>query len=194
MENLENEEWRDVPGYEGLYQVSNMGRVYSLPKKWISGNGGVGGHSGKFLKPRIKEKEYLQITFCKNGKMKSFEMQQIVAMAFLNHIPCGHNVIVDHIDENPSNNKLENLQLLTQRGNTLRIKKGKGYTSDFKGAYWHKAGNGWASKIVLNNDRIYLGLFKKEEHAAKAYQLALANLDKFNGDKKEFRKLIKSLI
>jgi hypothetical protein len=194
MQNLENEEWRDVPGYEGLYQVSDMGRVKSLPKEWVAGKGVVRKHDGKILKPKINEKGYLKITFCNNGKMKYFEMQQIVAMAFLNHIPCGHKVIVDHRDENPSNNKLENLQLLTQRGNTLRIKKGKGYSSDFKGVCWHKQMSKWHSRIEINKKTVSLGLFTEEKHASKAYQLAVANLDKYDGDNKKFRKFIKSLM
>ena len=65
MENLENEEWRDVPGYEGLYEVSNMGRVKSLPKEWVIGKGRVRKHNGKILKPGKTRDGYLNVTFCK---------------------------------------------------------------------------------------------------------------------------------
>ena len=55
------EEWKDIKGYEGLYQISNLGRVKSLPKKLISGNGAIQKHNGKILKPSNSPRGYLLI-------------------------------------------------------------------------------------------------------------------------------------
>jgi hypothetical protein len=193
-EDLEGEIWKDVPGYEDLYQVSNMGRVYSLPKEWTGSKGIKLSHKGKLLKVGYTKNGYLKVDLSKNLKKKYFEIHALVAMAFLNHTPCGHEIVVDHIDEDKTNNRVENLQLITQRENILRVKKGKGYSSNFKGVRWHKQANKWHSRITINKKEVSLGLFTEEKDAAKVYQLAVANIDKYNGNNKEFRELIKSLI
>jgi hypothetical protein len=189
MENLENEEWRDVPGYEGLYQVSNLGRVKSLPKS------GSGGHNGKLLRMNCVGKigkSYLAVILSKNKKTKSFKVHKLVAMAFLNHKPDGtHKLCVDHRDNDKLNNKLENLQLITARENTTKDKK-EG-TSKYLGVSWKKNANKWKAQIEINRKVIHLGQFLKEEDASKVYQLALKNIDLFDGDVKKFREYIKNI-
>lgn len=99
LEDLPNEEWRDVVDYEGLYQVSNMGRVKSLPRK----------HQLKtiILAQHPTGNGYLTVTFTKGRKRKNFRVHKLVAMTFLPYID-GLNEI-NHIDENKLNNKLDNL-------------------------------------------------------------------------------------
>jgi hypothetical protein len=180
---MEEEIWKDISGYQGLYQVSNKGRVYSLPKS------GSGGHDGKILKPKVGKKGHFNVGLFKNKKQKTFQVHQLVAMAFLGHVPCGYKVIVDHKNEIPGDNRVENLQLITQRENVCRVQDGR-YSSDYKGVIWFKRDKKWVSGIRINKKRINLGYFTDELEASQMYQLAVENVDKFNGDKKEFIKLI----
>lgn len=99
LEDLPNEEWRDVIGYEGLYQVSNLGRVKSLPRKHqlrciIVAQHPTGGG-------------YLTVTFTKNRKRKNFRTHKLVALCFL-PIEEGKDEI-NHINENKFDNSVGNL-------------------------------------------------------------------------------------
>lgn len=171
-EKEEKEEWRDIPGYEGRYQVSDLGRVKSLPKEWIFGKGGVRSHNGKLLKQSIDGRGYLLVGLCKNGK-KHFGVHALVAMAFHNHTPDGHKVVVDHKDNDKLNNRADNLQLTTKRHSTS---KDRGGTSKYTGVCWNKADKKWRAQIRINGKKKYLGSFDKEEDASKAYQKKLREI------------------
>ena len=100
--------WKDVNGYEGLYQVSNLGNVKSL--------GNNKSRKEKILKPIVQKSGHLMVQFCKEGKLKGYLIHRLVAEAFIPNplkLPC-----VNHKDENPSNNSLENLEWCTVQYNT----------------------------------------------------------------------------
>lgn len=99
--------WKDILGYEGLYQVSNLGNVKSLNYK----------HTGKerILKPRPDGHGYYKVALCKNGKVKNFRIHRLVVEAFIGKIPKG--LVVNHINECPTDNRLENLEICTIREN-----------------------------------------------------------------------------
>ena len=100
----ENEVWKDVVGYEGVYKVSDKGNVYSVRR--VSSIGRRIG--GRVLKPAPSTGGYLQVQLCKNGKVKSKLIHRLVAEAF---IPNPKKLPeVNHKDENPSNNELSNLE------------------------------------------------------------------------------------
>lgn len=101
--------WKDIPGYEGKYQISNLGNVMSLHFKRSSTN-------KKLLKP-IKNNGYgyLRVTLRKDGKYKAPTIHRLVAQAF---IPNPENKPqVNHLDCNPENNKVTNLEWVTREEN-----------------------------------------------------------------------------
>lgn len=91
-----DEIWRDIKGYEGLYQISNKGRVWSV-KRQI------------YMKQNIVNSYYQLSLVCKNGKQKSEKVHRLVALTFLGEPPEGKTV-VNHKDENKLNNCVENLE------------------------------------------------------------------------------------
>ena len=109
-----NEIWKDVLGYEGLYQVSNYGRVKSLErmvKHYPSGEKVV---SEILLKPYNTIK-YLQVGLCKDGVRKTYSVHRLVWMAFNGEIPEGYEI--NHINEDKTDNRLENLSLMSHKDN-----------------------------------------------------------------------------
>jgi len=109
---MENKEiWKDIPGYEGLYKVSNHGRVLSLPrgKQWPSRQ-----THNNIRKQRIKG-HYYQVNLSKDGKATWLSVHRLVAMAFIENplnFPC-----VNHKDENQLNNHADNLEWCTYQYN-----------------------------------------------------------------------------
>jgi hypothetical protein len=163
---MEKEEWKSITNYEGLYEVSSLGNVKSL------GNNKT--KKEKVLKPRLNRCGYYQVYLSKLNVPSTFNIHQLVAVAFLNHKPCGHKLVVDHINNNKTDNREDNLQIVTQRFNTCKIKVN--YTSEFKGVSWHKRSNKWTSRISLDNKSIHLGMFDCELKASLAYQNKLKTL------------------
>jgi len=159
------EEFKDIPNHKGRYQVSNLGNVKSLPHKRC--------FSEKILKPSRGSHGYLILNLRKDGKPKTRCIHQLVAEAFLGHVPCGTKIIVDHIDENPLNNRLDNLQLYSSRANTAKALKFKGGTSEYVGVSWAKNANKWISQIYINGKQKQLGYFTDEMEAYDAYEAAL---------------------
>lgn len=106
-DELANEEWRDVVGYEGKYQVSNLGRVRSLN---YMRTGRV-----QILKPKISKYGYSEVTLLNNGITKGHKVSRLVAFAF---IPNPNNKpYIDHIDTNRHNDRVNNLHWVTHSEN-----------------------------------------------------------------------------
>ena len=154
------EEYRDIPNYEGLYQVSNLGNVKGIKRN-------------KLLKLNIGTTGYYRVMLYKNNKHKNYKVHQLVAMAFLGHIPCGYDIVCDHIDNNPLNNRVDNLQLINQRNNCSKRLNG---TSQYIGVYWVKSNKNWRAMIRIKGKKKHLGVFDSEIEASKAYQKALLAL------------------
>ena len=91
---------------------------------------------------------------------------------FLNHKP-NKEFVVDHINNIKLDNRLENLQLITQRENSSKDRKG---TSVYRGVSWAKQNKKWIAQITINKKKINLGYFTIELNASKAYNLALINI------------------
>jgi len=128
----------------------------------------------KILKNILGNNGYFAVNLYLNGKIKTFIVHQLVAIAFLNHTPNGYKLVVDHIDNDPLNNNLDNLQIITQRDNTSKDKKGG--SSKFTGVFIHKQTGKWRALININDKLTHLGLFNCELAASQAYQKALKQL------------------
>lgn len=97
--------WKDIEGYEGLYQISNKGRVKSFYN-----------HNGKiFVKPNIDVWGYERVDLSKNKNEKHYKVHRLVAKAFIpnpNNYPC-----INHKDENKTNNCVDNLEWCSHKYN-----------------------------------------------------------------------------
>jgi hypothetical protein len=120
--------FKDIPGYEGKYQVSKTGKIKSL------GNNRT--KKEKLLKANFNARGYLTVALFLNGQGKTYTVHQLVAITFLNHTLRGYNFVVDHIDDNKSNNNVDNLQIVTQRENVSK-KFGKNTGIKKQGLFWN---------------------------------------------------------
>ena len=169
--------WKDIPNYEGIYQVSSLGNVKSLAREILLRGKYPFISKEKILKTSKDGNGYYHLNLCKNGNRKSMKVHVLVAIAFLGHIPDGtHRIVPDHKDGDKSNNNLSNLELITQRENIERYHLSKKTSSQYTGVYWDKIANKWLTQIYIDGKRKYLGSFKDEYEAHLAYQKALNEL------------------
>ena len=102
------EVWKDIEGYEGYYQVSNLGRVKSL--KW---------NKERILKPFVDSSKYQRVKLSSNLKEKNFLVHRLVAIAFITD---GREQFVNHIDGDKLNNNLLNLEWVNKSENVHHYK------------------------------------------------------------------------
>lgn len=162
------EEFREVVGYEGKYQVSNFGRVRTLQ---------ANGEAGYILKPWLAGKGYPQVGLIANGTREAVYVHVIIAMAFLDHVPNGHERVIDHIDGNKQNNYLWNLRIVTNRENlnAHRVDRDR-MDSPYPGV--SRTATKWKARIYHDKKQRHLGVFDTELEAANAYQVALEEINK----------------
>ena len=115
--NILNEEWRDVSGFEGFYQVSSLGRVRSLDRYVRHPAGGKSLMKGQLRKLQLDRDGYLFVLFAKESCQKCQKVHALVAQAFIGDRPLNYDV--NHIDGIKTNNCPSNLEYCT-RSNNLR--------------------------------------------------------------------------
>ena len=106
MDNI-NEEWRDIKGFEGLYQVSNLGRVKNA--------------KGLIKKPTMDKRGYFRLSLWEDGKSKGFGVHRLVAEAFVDKVE-GKDCI-NHKNCNKHDNRAENLEWCTYKENSEHAKR-----------------------------------------------------------------------
>ena len=113
--NSKQEKWMPIKGYEGLYEVSDCGRIKSLPRNNFK--------TVRVLKPLINSRNgYVYVQLCKNNKAKAFRVHKLVIEAFTGIQLDGYDVNkqIDHINGIKTDNRLENLEIVTQSENVKR--------------------------------------------------------------------------
>ena len=141
----DNEIWKDIKGYEGLYQVSNLGRVKSL---YVHN-----GTNERILKQDTEKFGYKRVLLYKGKNHKKYKVHRLVAEAFIPK-PMGKN-IVNHKDEDKSNNVVSNLEWCTQK-----------YNINY----------GTRTKRAINNPNYIKGVLKnKKRLSKKVYQYDIRN-------------------
>lgn len=165
------EEWRDVVGYEGYYMVSNMGRVKSVERmRWSGINGG--GYvtvQERILKLCDKGQGYLSVNLYKDGKRKQYSVHRLVGQAF---IPNPNNLpIINHKDENPKNNNVDNLEWCTQKYNINYGTHNKRMAEKLRGRKHSEEHNRKVAERLTNNPKTSKAVF---------------SVDKVTGEIKEF--------
>lgn len=128
LSTQQKEEWRPIAGYEGSYEVSNLGRVRSLDRVVCGRNGIV---PGKILSPRVASNGYLRVTFHHHGK--DISIHRLVLSAFVGDpLPA---MVANHINGNKADNRIINLEWCTQLQNSKHARV-NGLVGSNRGMKW----------------------------------------------------------
>ena len=114
--DIDGEIWKEMPDYEGLYQISNRGRIKSVSRIKNAGSKFKYVSKEKLLKQQITKDGYLSVFLCKNGERKCLSVHRLVAIAFIPND--GKLSDVNHKDENKLNNSVDNLEWCSKEYNT----------------------------------------------------------------------------
>ena len=146
--------WKDVVGYEGRYLISNTGKLKSILKNGVE----------KLLKGSLSKQGYWQysLNWKEKNKYNVYTTQQLVAISFLNHYPDStKGYVIDHINDNRLDNRLENLRLVTNHQNSIK----RFNHSNLFGTSKQKENGKWRSNIWHNKKNICLGFFNTDLEA-----------------------------
>jgi hypothetical protein len=148
------EEYKIIEGFEN-YSVSNFGNVKN-------------NKTGKIINPRLNRNGYYIIDLHKNGKRKTFKVHRLVALTF---IPNPENKpSIDHINNDRTNNNVNNLRWCTNSENSYNTGLSKTNTSGIKGVCFHKQHKKWQVQITHTGKNYHLGYFENLEDAKRARQ------------------------
>ena len=154
------EEWKDIVGYEGIYRISNQGKVMSL---WYG--------KTRIMKLCVISCGYIVIVLHKNKRAKTFYVARLVAQHFLPD--WDKSLQVDHINGVKTENHVDNLRMVTRSQNCRSFQKARGGKSKFRGVSFNKQIGSWKAYFKDSNGKQkHLGYFDDEEEAARAYDAA----------------------
>lgn len=109
--------WKDIKGYEGYYQVSNLGNVRSVDRTVKRKGNGTSFSKGQIIKLQINKRTgYCKVNLCKEGKSKTYEVHRLVAVEFLEN--SDNLPVVNHLNGVKTDNFVENLEWCTYKQNT----------------------------------------------------------------------------
>jgi len=143
------ESYKVIDGYQS-YSVSTFGNVKNIK-------------TGRVLKGRCLAKGYLGVCLYKNGKMNNLRIHRLVADSFLEKI--NGSRLVNHINGVKTDNRLVNLEWVTNRENCCHAAASKVSTSKYVGVYYRSESNKWISTIHIGRKKKHLGWFDTEKEA-----------------------------
>ena len=165
VESVVEERWLPVTDYEGLYEVSDLGRIRGLK-------------SGKILVCENMKNGYVKAHLW-NKTAKNFYIHRLVLQAFQ---PTEEDLVCDHENHIRNDNRLVNLRWATYSQNLRYRPKREGLTSQYLGVYKPLSRKRWRARCLFNGKTIHIGCFDTEEEGAKAYNdfVIKHNLQDFN--------------
>lgn len=175
MLNMQSEIWKDITGFEGMYQVSDLGGVKTLGRTYLHQGIRQGWWKEGLLTGKSNGKGYMHVVLRREGRSYRFAVHRLVMAAFVG-APC-QGVEVDHTNGIKEDNRLCNLRYCTRIDNMRagnHIRKNK--SSRYVGVRWHKASGRWQSSVTDRGRQFYIGLFSTEDEAHQAYTKKVASL------------------
>jgi hypothetical protein len=161
--------WRDIKDYEGIYQVSNTGKIKSLERKVYHPRHGAINLKEKIRKFTIHKDGRYQVTLSFEGVNKIKTVSNLVAEHFKEVKDIRECVI--HLDGNTQNNNVKNLKYVTRRDVAfIRENKSEHKTSKKYGVWFEKSKNRYRASITVLGKQKTLGTFKTEKEAEEAYK------------------------
>lgn len=150
--------WKDIIGYENLYEISDYGNVKSKTREVERKDKKRGFYKSKIKSLNKDNKGYLRVTICKEGKPSTFKVHRLVASHFIGNIE-GYEI--NHIDGNKQNNFVDNLQICTSKENSF-----------------HALINGLRGGIKLNEDQVRQIRFSKlnQQELSSIYKVHVSNI------------------
>ena len=146
---------------ESIYDYLLEHYQYKDGKLWVMRHSQVR-RTGKVLKGSLKEDGYVSVSILNH----SFKEHRVIFLMMYGYLP----EYLDHVNQNKSDNRIENLRECTTSQNMANVGKFKRNSSSiFKGVSFHKTENKWISHICFRGKLIHLGYFEIEEEAARAY-------------------------
>lgn len=160
------EEWRDIKGFEGLYQISSHGRVRSLART-IKRRNRIAQIQTRILRQYKNKFEYWNVDLKNDKIINKCRIHRLVAKTF---IPNPLNLqFVDHIDRNKHNNHISNLRWCSKSQNQQNVAKTLNKSSTYKGVYYNMSRNRYHTNIRINDKQSFIGSYDNEVEAAEAY-------------------------
>lgn len=162
--NIMQEDWKDINGFEGYYQISNFGRVKSVERVVKRKNGTIMKVSEKIRKLFYTTDNYSYVVLSKNGKHKTFLVHRLVAENFLsnpNNLPC-----VNHKDENKQNDCVDNLEWCSYE-----------YNNTYKNIHLRRNQDNVCRMVIQYDlDMHEIKRWNSTAEAAKYYNIQAANI------------------
>lgn len=175
------EVWKGVKGYEGFYEVSNLGRVKSLDRSYEIRPGVSITSKGKVLTPVVTKLGYLRVKLSVLGKVTTFFVHRLVAFSFLGGESEG--LQVNHIDGNKRNNKSENLEWCTSQQNI----KHAFYTGLSKNKAGEEHPNCKLSDLEVEFIRYWCSLNCKNKDLAEVFKVSTSSISELKNFRRRWK-------
>jgi len=154
----------DLPGYEGKYKVSNLGKIWSYQTK-------------EWMRPSLSSSGYEQVTLCCEGNQSIAFIHRLVAQTFLDIPNVPYDIEVNHKDFKKQNNRSDNLEWVSKQVNghhaiehsEVRNPASSYFGVGYRGNHKNKYKKQWYARLMVDGSRIFIGSYNTEREAAEAY-------------------------